>query len=82
MSPSPNNVRPYDIEQAHIIAGSSSLLLKIRTGTTKALQAVLRRIFDIHGVTGARTIVELESVFNVRSVSTTMRLPRPLPGVR
>ncbi|MCW2882199.1 MAG: transcriptional regulator, AsnC family [Sphaerisporangium sp.] len=52
-----------EIEEAHIIAGSASLLVKIRTGTTKALQTVLRRIFDIDGVTGTHTIVVLETAF-------------------
>jgi DNA-binding Lrp family transcriptional regulator len=52
-----------EIEEAHIIAGSAALLVKIRTGTTKALQAVLRRIFDIDGVTGTHTIVVLETAF-------------------
>jgi DNA-binding Lrp family transcriptional regulator len=50
-----------EIEEAHIIAGSASVLVKIRTGTTKALQAVLRRIFDIDGVTATHTIVVLET---------------------
>jgi DNA-binding Lrp family transcriptional regulator len=52
-----------EIEEAHIIAGAASLLVKIRTGTTKALQTVLRRIFDIDGVTGTHTIVVLETAF-------------------
>jgi DNA-binding Lrp family transcriptional regulator len=52
-----------EIEEAHIIAGAASMLLKIRTGTTKGLQAVLSRIFDIDGVTGTQTIVVLETAF-------------------
>jgi DNA-binding Lrp family transcriptional regulator len=52
-----------EIEEAHIIAGAASLLVKIRTGTTAALQAVLRRIFDIEGITTTQTIVVLETVF-------------------
>ncbi|WP_405149305.1 Lrp/AsnC family transcriptional regulator [Sphaerisporangium sp. NBC_01403] len=52
-----------EIEEAHIVAGAASLLVKIRTGTTKGLQAVLRRIFDIDGVTGTHTIVVLETAF-------------------
>jgi Lrp/AsnC family transcriptional regulator, leucine-responsive regulatory protein len=50
-----------EIEEAHIIAGPASLLVKIRTGTTKALQAVLRQIFDVDGVTATHTIVVLET---------------------
>jgi DNA-binding Lrp family transcriptional regulator len=52
-----------EVEEAHIVAGSASLLVKIRTGTTEQLQDVLRRVFEIDGVTGTRTIVVLETVF-------------------
>ncbi|MFI5487818.1 Lrp/AsnC family transcriptional regulator [Micromonospora echinaurantiaca] len=52
-----------EIQEAHIVAGSSSLLVKIRTPTTEQLQAVLRRVFDIDGVTGTETIVVLETFF-------------------
>jgi len=52
-----------EIEEAHIVAGSASLLVKIRTATTTDLQAVLRRIFEIEGVTSTETIVVLESFF-------------------
>jgi Lrp/AsnC family transcriptional regulator, leucine-responsive regulatory protein len=52
-----------DIQEAHIIAGAASLLVKIRTATTEDLQSVLRRIFSIHGVTGTQTIVVLEAFF-------------------
>jgi diacylglycerol kinase family enzyme len=33
-----------DVQEAHIVAGSASLLLKIRTASTEDLQAVLRRM--------------------------------------
>lgn len=52
-----------ELEEAHVIAGSASLLVKIRTGTTEALQDVLRRLFAIDGVSGTQTIVVLETVF-------------------
>jgi DNA-binding Lrp family transcriptional regulator len=52
-----------EIQEAHIIAGASSVLVKIRTATTEDLQAVLRRIFAVDGVTGTQTIVVLESFF-------------------
>jgi DNA-binding Lrp family transcriptional regulator len=51
------------IQEAHVIAGAASLLVKIRTGSTEDLQAVLRRIFAVDGVTGTQTIVVLESFF-------------------
>lgn len=52
-----------EILEAHIVAGSASVLVKIRTGSTGALQAVLRRIYDIDGVAGTQTIVVLETSF-------------------
>jgi DNA-binding Lrp family transcriptional regulator len=52
-----------EIQEAHIVAGSASLLVKIRAGSTEELQAVLRRMFEIDGVTGTQTIVVLESFF-------------------
>ncbi|MEV6600809.1 Lrp/AsnC family transcriptional regulator [Actinoplanes sp. NPDC051346] len=52
-----------EVQEAHIIAGPASLLVKIRTSTPEHLQAVLRRLFDIDGVTGTQTIVVLESFF-------------------
>lgn len=56
-----------ELAEAHIIAGSASLLAKIRTASTEALQDVLRRIFAIDGVTGTQTIVVLETMFEDRS---------------
>ncbi len=52
-----------ELEEAHVIAGSAALLVKIRTATTEQLQDVLRRIFTIDGVSGTQTIVVLETVF-------------------
>ncbi len=52
-----------EIQEAHIVAGSASLLVKVRTATPEQLQAVLRRVFDIDGVTGTETIVVLETFF-------------------
>lgn len=51
------------VEEAHVIAGPATLLVKIRTATTPDLQAVLRRLFDIEGVTETQTIVVLETAF-------------------
>jgi DNA-binding Lrp family transcriptional regulator len=52
-----------EIQEAHIIAGSASLLVKVRTSTPEQLQAVLRRVFEVDGVTGTQTIVVLETFF-------------------
>jgi Lrp/AsnC family transcriptional regulator, leucine-responsive regulatory protein len=51
------------VQEAHIVAGTSSLLVKVRTGSTEELQAVLRRLYDIDGVASTQTIVVLETFF-------------------
>jgi DNA-binding Lrp family transcriptional regulator len=67
-----------EIQEAHIIAGSASLLVKIRTATTEELQGVLRRVFDIKGVTGTQTIVVLETFFERPVDPSGDRPPTPL----
>lgn len=57
-----------EIQEAHIIAGSASAMVKVRTGTTEQLQDVLRRLYAIHGVSGTQATVVLETFFE-----------RPLP---
>ncbi|WP_308285362.1 Lrp/AsnC family transcriptional regulator [Actinoplanes hulinensis] len=52
-----------EIVEAHIIAGSASVLVKIRTATTELLQDVLRRIYAIDGVSGTQATVVLETFF-------------------
>ena len=52
-----------EVEEAHVIAGSASLLVKVRTATTEDLQTALRRLFEIDGVTGTQTIVALQTFF-------------------
>ncbi|MGW2171579.1 Lrp/AsnC family transcriptional regulator [Streptomyces sp. NPDC001705] len=57
-----------EILEAHVIAGSASVLVKVRTATTEQLQDVLRRIYAIDGVSGTRATVVLETFFE-RQVS-------------
>ncbi|SBT51231.1 Lrp/AsnC family transcriptional regulator [Micromonospora auratinigra] len=52
-----------EVEEAHVIAGPASVLVKIRVGTPEQLQASLRRLFQVEGVTGTQTGVVLESFF-------------------
>ncbi|SEG78768.1 DNA-binding transcriptional regulator, Lrp family [Nonomuraea solani] len=52
-----------EVEEAHVIAGPASVLLKVRTAGTRDLQDVLRRVFEVNGVTGTRTVVVLETFF-------------------
>ncbi|MFF0344900.1 Lrp/AsnC family transcriptional regulator [Kribbella sp. NPDC004875] len=51
------------IQEAHIIAGPASVLVKVRTSTTEDLQATLRALHQVDGVTSTQTIVVLESFF-------------------
>ena len=57
-----------EILEAHVIAGSASVLVKVRTATTGQLQDVLRRIYAIDGVSGTSATVVLETFFE-RQVS-------------
>ncbi|MER5302579.1 Lrp/AsnC family transcriptional regulator [Streptomyces lasiicapitis] len=52
-----------EILEAHIIAGSASVLVKVRTATTGQLQDVLRRLYAINGVSGTQATVVLETFF-------------------
>ncbi|NYH52786.1 MULTISPECIES: Lrp/AsnC family transcriptional regulator [Nocardiopsis] len=52
-----------EIQEAHVIAGSASLLVKVRTPTTERLQDVLRRLYAVEGVSGTEATVVLETFF-------------------
>ncbi|MFF3820697.1 Lrp/AsnC family transcriptional regulator [Streptomyces bluensis] len=52
-----------EIQEAHIIAGTASVLVKVRTATTEQLQDVLRRLYTIEGVSGTQATVVLETFF-------------------
>ncbi|MGA4798321.1 Lrp/AsnC family transcriptional regulator [Streptomyces lavendulocolor] len=64
-----------EIMEAHVIAGSASVLVKVRTATTEQLQDVLRRIYAIDGVSGTQATVVLETFFE-RPVSAGPAGPR------
>ncbi|MFI8930249.1 Lrp/AsnC family transcriptional regulator [Streptomyces sp. NPDC053474] len=66
-----------EILEAHVIAGSASVLVKVRTATTEQLQDVLRRIYAIGGVSGTQATVVLETFFE-RPVSP--HVGADLPG--
>jgi len=51
------------VEEAHIIAGPASVLFNFRTATTEDLQATLRALHQVDGVTSTQTIVVLETFF-------------------
>ncbi|GCB45320.1 asnC family transcriptional regulator [Streptomyces sp. NL15-2K] len=52
-----------EIQEAHAIAGTASVLVKVRTATTERLQDVLRRLYAIEGVSGTQATVVLETFF-------------------
>jgi Lrp/AsnC family transcriptional regulator, leucine-responsive regulatory protein len=52
-----------EVQEAHVIAGSATLLLKVRTATTEGLQDVLRRLYEVDGVSGTQATVVLETFF-------------------
>ncbi|MGW5866073.1 Lrp/AsnC family transcriptional regulator [Streptomyces sp. NPDC055239] len=52
-----------EIQEAHVIAGTASVLVKVRTSTTEQLQDVLRRLYAIEGVSGTQATVSLETFF-------------------
>jgi Lrp/AsnC family transcriptional regulator, leucine-responsive regulatory protein len=58
-----------EILEAHVIAGSASVLVKVRTATTEQLQDVLRRLYAVNGVSGTQATVVLETLVE-RPVST------------
>ncbi|MBO1334859.1 Lrp/AsnC family transcriptional regulator [Streptomyces sp. VRA16 Mangrove soil] len=52
-----------ELVEAHVIAGSASVLVKVRAATTGQLQDVLRRLYGIEGVSGTQATVVLETFF-------------------
>jgi len=52
-----------EIQEAHVIAGTASVLVKVRTATTEQLQDVLRRLYAIEGVSGTHATIVLETFF-------------------
>ena len=52
-----------EVEAAYVVAGSASLLVKIRTSSNDRLQQVLRRLYDVDGITSTSSTVVLETFF-------------------
>ena len=55
-----------EVEECYSIAGADSLMLKVRTGTTQELEALLERIRSAPGVERTRTTVALDTYFESR----------------
>jgi DNA-binding Lrp family transcriptional regulator len=57
------------VEEAHVTAGSASILVKVSTTTSRDLQQVLRALHEIDGVTRTEAIIVLETLVE-RDVDT------------
>ena len=52
-----------EVLEAHVIAGPATILTKVRATSTADLQAVLRKLHAVDGVTRTRTMVVLDTFF-------------------
>lgn len=55
------------VQEAHIVAGRASVLAKVRARSNAELQAILRQLYSIDGVSETETVMVLETIFE-RSV--------------
>jgi Lrp/AsnC family transcriptional regulator, leucine-responsive regulatory protein len=51
------------VQEAHVVAGDASVLVKVRAGSTAQLQSVLRHLHELPGPASPHTIVVLETFF-------------------
>lgn len=58
------------VEEAHVVAGAATLMVKVRAASTDKLQQTLRDLHGLPGVSGTDTIVVLETFFE-RAVDVT-----------
>ena len=50
-----------EVEEMHSVAGDASMILKVRTGSTHALEALLAQVHAVPGVTGTRSFIALST---------------------
>jgi Lrp/AsnC family transcriptional regulator, leucine-responsive regulatory protein len=50
-----------EVEEVHSVAGDTSILLKVRTENSAALEGLLARIYDVPGVVTTRSYIVLSS---------------------
>lgn len=50
-----------EVEEMHSVAGDTSILLKVRTENSAALEGLLARIYDVPGVVATRSYIVLSS---------------------
>jgi DNA-binding Lrp family transcriptional regulator len=67
-----------EVEEVHNVAGDTSMLLKVRTENTTALEGLLARIYDVPGVIATRSYIVLSTLLE-RPVQpeTTKDWPAP-----
>lgn len=67
-----------EVEEIHTVAGDTSMLLKVRTEDTRALESLLSHLFELPGVVSTRTYVVL-STYLERPVQPEITTEWPLP---
>ncbi|HET8717838.1 MAG TPA: Lrp/AsnC family transcriptional regulator [Nocardioidaceae bacterium] len=55
------------VQEAHIVAGRASVLAKVRARSNAELQAILRQLYSVDGVSETEAVMVLETIFE-RSV--------------
>jgi Lrp/AsnC family transcriptional regulator, leucine-responsive regulatory protein len=67
-----------EVEEIHSVAGDTSMLLKVRTEDTRALERLLAHLYEITGVVATRTYIVLSTYLErpVQPDSTTDRQVR------
>jgi Lrp/AsnC family leucine-responsive transcriptional regulator len=50
-----------EVEEMHSVAGDTSMLIKVRTEDSRALEGLLARIYDVPGVVGTRSYIVLST---------------------
>lgn len=56
------------VEEIHAVAGDACMILKVRCENTQALEALLKKIYDVPGIKGTRSYIALSTYLerNVR----------------
>lgn len=65
------------VEEIHAVAGDTCMILKVRCESTRALEELLKRIYDIPGTKGTRSYIALNTYLerNVRAELVSNSLP-------
>jgi Lrp/AsnC family leucine-responsive transcriptional regulator len=50
-----------EVEETHSVAGDTSIMLKVRTENSAALEGLLTRVYDVPGVVSTRSYIVLSS---------------------